>query len=420
MTDYVNRQTAEGHAAAIDQQIEALADDAKALLVDLIKFESLGGREDEVQAFLASWLQQRQMPVELVPLDPELHSDRNYSPHSLDSHHAPNLLTELPFYGGGPSLLLNSHVDVVPAENPDMFTPKVENSRIIGRGAADAKGQVVCWILAMLAVKETGIKLKGRCVGAAVVEEEVGGNGTLAWARAGNPLDAAVVLEPTGMGIHPANRGAVWFKISTTGVPTHMGRWWEGQSAYENLEKILAAVREWDAELVSESRGVPLFPDDPSPVHVNIGIVRAGDWPSKVPSFADCEGGVGFLPNKKIEDIKQQMREVVERAALKNAIQAEVVFEKLQNDAYAIPADHPAVLSFSHASHNVRGQADVSGFLASCDARLLYHRAGMPTIVFGPGELLMAHSDIESISMDDIVTASKILGRFIIDWCKAA
>lgn len=407
-------------ASAAESAIDRLAEDARDLLAEMIRFESVGGREDGVQQFLAEWLRARGLPAEMALPDEGLESDPNYSHHSLDGHHVPNLKTWLPASGGGRSLLLNSHTDVVPAEDPALFAPEIEGDRLKGRGAADAKGQVVTWMLAMLAIKQAGITLQGECVGAAVTEEEVGGNGALAWVRQEQPLDAALVLEPTSFGIHPANRGAVWFRIETTGVPTHMGRWWEGQSAFENLEAVLAEVREWDARLVAESQGVPLFPDNPSPVHVNIGIVRAGDWPAKVPATAQAEGGVSFLPNKNLTQIKSEMTQVVEHAARRNGIQASVVFEKLQNEAYATPEDHPAVAALSEAARSVRGEADVSGFLASCDARLFYHRGKMPTIVFGPGDLLMAHSDVESIRMSDIVSAAKIVARFVLSWCRVA
>ena len=414
------QQAAEAAASAAANQIDALADDARTLLTEMIRFPSVGGKEDEVQEFLASWLREHGMPAEMVAADPDIESDPNYSHHSLDGKHVPNLKTFLPSRGSGRSLFVNSHTDVVPAENPAMFEPVIDGDTIRGRGAADAKGQVVTWVLAMLAIKQAGITLDGECVGVAVTEEEVGGNGALAWVRQAEPRDAALVLEPTSFGIHPANRGAIWFKITTEGVPTHMGRWWEGQSAFENLEAVLAAVREWDARLVAESQGVPLFPDNPSPVHVNIGIVRAGDWPAKVPATAEAEGGVSFLPNKNLGQIREEMTAVVAQAARQRGITASVVFEKLQNEAYATPEDHPAVAAFRDASVAVRGAGEVTGFLASCDARLFYHRGRMPTIVFGPGDLLMAHSDIESIQMSDIVTAAKIVARFILSWCGVA
>lgn len=403
----------------LDRQVESLAAEARGLLLELLQYQSLAGREHQVQEYLHGWLSRLGLDTQLLPQPADISRDPNYSPHAESANPAPNLKVILKGKGGGRSLLLNSHTDVVPANDPSQYAPREEAGRVIGRGACDAKGQVVTWILALLAVKEAGIALYGDCVGSAVVEEEVGGNGALAWVLTQPAQDLALVLEPTDLKIHPANRGAVWFKIATTGTSTHMGRWWEGISAYERLEVLLQAARKWDAELVLQSRGVPLFPDNPSPAHVNIGMVRAGDWPATVPAEAVAEGGISFLPNKTLEQIKSDFTQAITQAAQLEGIPASVTFERLQNQAYSIPADHPGVVTLDNCLKQAAGASEVTGFLASCDARLFYHRGKMPTIVFGPGSLQHAHSQNEQIAVQDVVTAARALARFIVQWCGA-
>jgi len=214
----------------------------------------------------------------------------------------------------GKTLVLNSHMDVVPSQAPSGFAARRDNGIIHGRGACDAKGQVVTICLAMLAVREAGLEPSGECVGLSVVEEEAGGNGTLAWIRTGERADGCVVLEPSRLEVHPANRGALWFRILVRGKATHMGRWWEGRSAFEDLEKVLAEVRAFGEELVERSRDIPLFPSDPSPVHVNIGEVRAGDWPSTIPATAEARGAVSFLPNASLEEVRSGLESAVQKA----------------------------------------------------------------------------------------------------------
>lgn len=414
-------QTQTSVIEAVHAEVDALTDDVRSLLMEMIGLPSLAGEELPTQEHVASWLRSKDMPSEQQWPDAGLESDPDYARYPDGHTRAPNVLTHIPSAKNGRSLLLNSHTDVVPAQSPHLFSAEFADGRISGRGACDAKGQVCTWLLAMAAIKQAGVALRGECVGAAVVEEEVGGNGTLSLIRQiKQPFDLAVVLEPTNFAVHPANRGAVWFKIEVQGKPTHMGRWWEGESAFENLEKILLSVREWDAGLVRESQGTPLFPDNPSPVHVNIGIVQAGDWPAKVPALAVAEGGVSFLPNKTLASIKAEMRRVVAEAANVHGLQASVSFERLQNEAYATPADHPAIRLFEETLRQLRNEAEVSGFLASCDARLLFHRGKIPTLVFGPGDLMLAHSDVESIELADIVTAAKALSAFVLQWCGVA
>jgi acetylornithine deacetylase len=254
-------------------------------------------------------------------------------------------------------------------------------------------------------------------VGLSVVEEEAGGNGTLAWIRAGERADGCVVLEPSRLEVHPANRGALWFRILVRGKATHMGRWWEGRSAFEDLEKVLAEVRAFGEELVERSRDIPLFPSDPSPVHVNIGEVRAGDWPSTVPATAEARGAVSFLPNASLEEVRSGLESAVQKARQRHGVNAEIRFDGLANAPYALDVSHPLPALLALQVEEVRGRAQISGYLASCDARLMHHRAGIPTVVFGPGDLRDAHSASEKVALEEIRDAARALARLIVRWC---
>jgi len=400
----------------LDRQIDRLIPEVADLLRRLVEIPSVSGSEHDVQSFLKQWLDARLLQTALQHPDTGLDSDPDFRG-AAGAGHTPNVVFTLPHSGGGRSLLLNSHTDTVPPAADQQTGDAGHSGRVFGRGAVDAKGQVAAIVLAMLALKETGIRLRGPCMGVAVTEEELGGTGTLSWIRSGGSADAAIVLEPTRMSIHPANRGALWFRIRTWGVSTHMGRYWEGESAFENLEKILAELRQFEADLVQLSRQVPLFPSDPSPVHANIGQVTSGDWPATVPAEAVAEGGFSFLPNVRLADVEDGIRCAVGRAAKAMGFRAEVTFDRLRNEAYGIDSEHPAVQALADAARDVHGEDDIRGYLASCDARLLYHRAGIPTIVFGPGDLLEAHARDESIDVDEVAEAARILARFVVEWC---
>ncbi len=404
-------------ARILDRAVDGLLADAGRLLEELIRIPSPVGGEREAQEFLHGWLSARGLACSLMEADPELESDPDYVPCAADGRHAPNVRMSIGRSAGGRSLALNSHMDVVPPDDATGCTCTREEGLIRGRGACDAKGQVVTLCLAMLAVAESGVELCGECAGLSVVEEEAGGNGTLAWLRTGERTDGCVVLEPSGLAVHPANRGALWFRIEVRGRATHMGRWWEGRSAFEDLEKTLAEVRAYGEELVRRSRDVPLFPSDPSPVHVNIGVVRAGDWPSTVPARAEARGAVSLLPNASLAEVRAGLEEAVRRARERQGVEAEVCFDGVANAPFALDASHPLSSLLAESVKQVRGRAEVSGYLASCDARLVYHRAGIPAVVFGPGDLRDAHSASEKISLEDIRDAARALARLITAWC---
>jgi acetylornithine deacetylase len=314
-------------------------------------------------------------------------------------------------------LILNSHSDVVPGSE-DMFMPRYEDGVVYGRGACDAKGHIVTMLLVLRALSEFGVKLKGDLSAQMVIEEEVGGNGALSLIRQGHRADAAVILEPSNLQVCPANRGAVWYRLSVKGRPVHMAKYWEGVNAIHEMTGIINVLREYETQLRRESKGHPLFQDDPSPVGVNLGVIRGGEWPSTVAGECTIEGGIAFLPNKRLKQIKDEVWEAIEHGADDWAREHFTLdFARLHNDAYETAVDHPAVTALCKAADEIRGAQQPTGFVASCDARLFYHRGEMPTIVFGAGDLSHAHSATEEIKVADIIKAAQALTLFVMDWC---
>jgi acetylornithine deacetylase len=132
------------------------------------------------------------------------------------------------------------------------------------------------------------------------------------------------------------------------------------------------------------------------------------------------EGGVGFLPNKRMGAIKQELWDAVMRTEdqwLKEHF--ELRFDKLHNDAYAIPADHPLPVTMADACHEVGLASEVYGWNVSCDARLYNRVAGLPTCVFGAGTIADAHADGEKIVIEQMVGAAKGLVGSVVRWCGA-
>jgi acetylornithine deacetylase len=394
-----------GFEEGLSAAIRSRGDWARDLLCRLIAFPSTTGTEGGVQDYLYRFLSSSGFPARLSPIDDSIVDDPDYTP--VPGHESyrgrPNVLVDLAGEGGGRSAILNSHTDVVPG--PDgMFEARSENGVVHGRGACDAKGQVVTILLALSALKELGVRLKGDVEAQFVIEEEAGGNGSLAAIAGGRRADAVVVLEPTGLGVRYANRGAAWFKLTVSGRSVHMGRYREGVNAFEEMLGLVPILKEYEASLREASKGYPGFPDDPSPVVVNIGRVRGGDWPSTVPAECVVEGGIAFLPNRTARWIEEEVRALIEAKATPWA-REHARFELA------------AVRSFHRAAESLLGPRPLEGWTASCDARLFFHRGGMPTLVFGAGDLGRAHALDERVEMDDILRAAEVLARFLADWC---
>ena len=406
----------------IKKVVEKNFDKAVDFLVELIKFKSISGEgEKDVQEFIKENFSQFGK-AELVEIDENIKRDPEYtfSDKDLDYSERKNLVLKIEGTGEGKSLILNSHCDVVPAADwKDAFNPVIKDGYLYGRGACDAKGQVATIYLTLLTLKELGIKLKGDIIVEIVIEEEIGGNGTLSLIRDGYKGDGVVVFEPTDMKIHPANRGALWFKLEIEGKSVHMGKKIEGVGAIEKMCFIVRKLIGYEEKLIEESRNVPLFEKfDPPPVQVNFGTIEGKGWPSMVCSKVELEGGVGFLPNKNITQIKEEVESIIRESGdewIKNHYK--LSFNKLHNDAYSIPPEHPLVNVLKEASENVLGKAVVEGWVASCDARLFNKIGKMPVVVFGPGCLDDAHSNNEKIKVEDIKKAGEVATETVIKWC---
>ena len=410
-------------AHTIKSAVEKHLSEARNYLKEMIRIKSTPGNESEVVCLSRDWFARAGCDCQLISIPPDIVSDPEYShsdtPITYDGR--ANLVARRLGKSGGRSVILQSHLDVVPSGDwEEAFTPVDDGDFVVGRGAADAKGQVATIWLAMKALDELGVDLEGEVQAQAVVEEELGGNGALALIRQGYLADAAVIFESTGLNIHPANRGAIWFRIEIEGLPTHMGRKHEGISAIDLAIKVIEALYEYEKIIIADSINYPGFERYACPVQVNVGVLNAGTWPSQVAASAVIEGGVGFLPNRSMDQVKTEIRQVIERIDdpwLRDHYK--LSFPKLHNDAYEIPYDHPLVTTLHKAALESELESEIFGWNVSCDARLYAKLGGIPTVVFGPGSVSEAHSHGEKIGMSDVAKAAETIVRFVLEWCKS-
>jgi len=155
-------------------------------------------------------------------------------------------------------------------------------------------------------------------------------------------------------------------------------------------------------------------------VKVNIGMIQGGDWPSMVPGRCCIEGGVGFLPNKCLADIRDELRREIETKTDEwTREHYEIEYKRLHNEAYRMSPDHPLATTLCDSAESTGVPSEIIGWTASCDARLYWHRGGMPTAVFGPGSVSHAHALDEQMSIQDMQTGARILADFLVRWCGA-
>lgn len=407
---------------SIIEAIEGKAEEAREFLVDLIHFESVSGEESEAIRLCLGKFAQAGCECRLAPISDDIKEDPEYSHPSdpVSYEGRANVVAFRRGSGGGRSVILQTHADVVPAGDwGDAFTPRQEDGVIYGRGACDAKGHIAAIWLALAALEEMGVNLKGDIQTQIVVEEEFGGNGALSLLRQGYTADAVLIAESTEMQIHPANRGAIWFRIEIEGLPKHMGRKHEGISAIDLSYRVIHALYGYEKKIIADSARYPGFERYTNPVQVNIGMLRSGEWPSMVAGNALIEGGVGFLPNRSMEQVKREIKQVIERiddAWLRSHYT--LTFPRLHNDSYETDYHHPAVLALEESCKSSGLESDVFGWNVSCDARLYAKIGNMPTMVFGAGSITDAHARDEKVEFADLMKAAETMVRFLMKWCE--
>ncbi|MCL5019301.1 MAG: ArgE/DapE family deacylase [Patescibacteria group bacterium] len=391
-------------------------------LCQLIKFPTTRGHEKEAQDFLYETFHPFAEDTKLIGIPESIISDPDYAfyQEGLTYGNRPNLAVKVPGAGGGKSLIINTHIDVVPAPSDwkAAFNPEVHEGRITGRGACDSKGQITILYALMKTLKEQNIKLKGDLTFHIVIEEEVGGNGALHFVNQKPSADGVIILEPTSLDVHPAVRGAVWFEVRCEGQSGHSGEGKKSISAVKKCIEAMTILERYHDELLTASRGNPYFDSYENPMPITFGIFEGGNWPSTCPQKAFCKGILGFLPNKNKREVQEEMRAAILNYGdewLKEHFQ--IRFPMLNNDGFSLPASNPIVTTFLNASKRNAHQPDVRGMTASCDAWMYAKKLGIPTIVFGAGKLEHAHSIQEQIEINDIILGAAIMTDFVRLWC---
>ncbi|WP_316773872.1 ArgE/DapE family deacylase [Streptomyces sasae] len=407
-----------------DQEAAALAcvDEAAVgrTLLELMAVPSVTGSpaESELQHLLAGRLERLDLDVDLWSMDlPALLADPEFPGMEAARDEAWGLVGRTGA-GDGPTLILQGHVDVVPpgdraAWESDPFVPRVTGDVVHGRGACDMKAGLAAHLAALAAVRAAGVRLRGRVAVHFVVGEEDGGLGAFGTLRRGYTGDACVITEPTAGTLITANAGALTFRLSVPGKAAHASSRDAGVSAIDGYLAIHRALAE--LERARNHAPSPLMAEYPIPYALSVGTLRAGDWASSVPDLLTAEGRLGV----RLDEEPAGARAELERC----------VAEVCAADPWL--REHPATVTWPggqfasgrlQEGHPLRGLvrdacADANGWSSrprergapyGSDLRL-YAGAGIPTLQYGPGDVRVAHSAQERVSVAEVVAVARTL-----------
>ncbi|MCJ7620105.1 MAG: M20/M25/M40 family metallo-hydrolase, partial [Anaerolineae bacterium] len=218
-------------------------------LCSLIAVPSLVGDEVAGQEHVAAQMKSCGLEVDVWELDFDQLSKHPFFSTEEERQRGLGVAGVMGEDNGGRSLILNGHVDVVPAGDEDMwhYPPwegTIAEGRVYGRGAVDMKGGLCCALFAAKALRDSGVRLKGRLMVESVIGEEDGGVGTLAAVLRGYTADGAIVAEPTELIVAPAQAGAFNFRVTIPGKAAHGCVREEGVSPIEKFVPIHQALME--------------------------------------------------------------------------------------------------------------------------------------------------------------------------------
>ena len=419
----------DANRAKISAEIDANKEGAIAFLQRMVSIPSVTGDEAAIQKFVSQHMRSIGLLVDMWETNwEELRKHPGYRPVDRGYEGRPNIVGTLKGTGGGRSLLLNGHTDVIPVGkgegwSDDPWSASIKNGRIYGRGSCDMKSGVASHILAVQYLKKLGLTLKGDVMINVVIDEEVSGHGTLDTVIRGYHADAGISGETSDLAVQPACIGRIWFEIEIHGKPAGIQQRYLGVSGIDLGNKISKAVAELEATRVATVTH-PLYPSAINSLPCIIGSFQAGGYPSAFPANCLLKGSIGTVPGEDHEGVKRSLVEKVAKAAQADPWMKDhapvVRFVGFDAQASEIPRDHPIVETVSRCYTEITGkQPVISGRQGAADTRFLNLYGKTPTVIFGPGSTAVMHADDEWVSIDDYMTAIKVMALSIYDWCNA-
>jgi acetylornithine deacetylase/succinyl-diaminopimelate desuccinylase family protein len=318
----------------------------------------------------------------------------------------PNLIARLHGRAGSPTLLFNTHMDVVAPGagwTRDPFAAEVVDGRLYGRGALDAKGSLAGFLLAAGALAGSGTPLDGNLVVTAVMDEEVGSLGARRLAPA-VAADHAIVGEPTGLDVAIAHRGSLRPVIAVEGRAAHASQPGRGVNAVYLAARAIAAFEAHAGALGGRAHPLVGRPT------LAVTIVHGGHKENVIPDRCEFTIDRRLIPEESEPEALAGIERVLAglRAAHPDFRAGIARLLPTTGGPSETPADAPIVGALLAAGRAVLGRkVAVAGFPAACDM-VHFRAAGVPTAVLGPGDLSRAHTADEWVDIREVADAARI------------
>jgi succinyl-diaminopimelate desuccinylase len=308
-------------------------------------------------------------------------------------------------------VMLNSHMDTVPVDNMsiDPFDPVVENGRVFGRGSCDAKASIAAMLAAVIDYANRSER-SSPVVFAAMADEEFAFSGAWKLIEKSWPVTACVVGEPTLLRRVIAHKGIVRWRIDVQGVSAHGATPELGRSAIYDGARLALAVEEYARQL-TQTEAHPLL----GHAALNLGKVIGGQSVNIVPDRCVFEIERRLLPGEDGRDEMQDCEEFL-RAGLGQTVQFTFAEPYLVDPALETAPDAKIVSALARAQRATLGsEREVAGANYGTDGSKLA-KAGIETVVCGPGDIAHAHTANELVELEQLELATRMYGHLLANW----
>jgi acetylornithine deacetylase len=398
---------------ALRSAVAARRDELERLVGALVERPSTLGEEEQAQALVDETLRALGFATERIEPDAEAAladplAGYPYLPYDGRS----SVAARLPGSGGGRSLHLSGHIDVVPVERADLWRSdpwhaRTADGRIWGRGAGDMKGGLAAYLVAAAAVAEVCDRRRGELIFSSVIEEECGGNGMWSVLRAGFRGDAVLIGESTGLRLAHAATGVVWARLTARGAGGH-AMLATGAGPFDHLCRAVAALREIESEINEPVADSVFAAVRERPYGMTVGRIGGGVWTASTPVELSAHVRFGFGRDLAPAEVQERMREAV--AA--RAPEVELSFEGFRARAHSHPTGGPLVGAVAAAHRDVLGsEPELLAQTGTNDGR--YVEA--PCLCYGPtaGNI---HGTDEWVDVETLHTAAAVVALTAARW----
>jgi len=376
-------------------------------------------------AWAADALRELGLAVQLVTPDPaSVRADPAWPGEEMDRTSLPVVVGRAG-RAGGRRVILSGHLDVVPPGDPATWTTdpwggEIRDGRMFGRGACDMKGGVASILGAVRALRAGGLldDLDGELMVVLVPSEEDGGQGTLAAIRAGATGDVAIITEPSNLDVVVAHAGAITFRLTVPGRAAHASQRREGVSALDKLF-VLTQALEADEARRNAAETDPLMTGIGLPYPTIIGIVRGGDWASTVLDRVTADGRYGVRLGQTARDAEAELRAAIDAACAGDAFlrdhPATLEITGGRFGSARVPSDHQLPVGLAGVIEEVTGRRpELLGEPYGADMQMFVNVGDTPCVIFGPGDVRVAHSANEYVPLDEVETCAQVLAAWVV------